>query len=79
MSSAVDVEVGDFGIPDARELISGAFAQEGPETFTVSWALIGVLAYLSSAVGLIVTFLVGLFATGMVALGLLWILVDRVR
>lgn len=75
---SVSVDTG-FNIPSWRELGRGALAQEGPVTFTISWALIGILAYLSAAVGLIVTVLVGFFASFMVGIGLVWLLVTRLR
>lgn len=73
---SVSVDTGLSSIPSPQELGRGALAQEGPITFIISWAIIAVAGYISSA-GLVVTFLVGLFATFMVGIGLFWLAVDR--
>lgn len=75
---SVSVDAG-LGIPSPKQLGRGALAQEGPVMFIISWVLIGILAYTSAAVGLIVTVFVGFFATFMVGVGLVWLIIDRLR
>lgn len=74
---SVSVNTG-FNLPSWKELGRGALAQEGPVLFIISWAMIAILAYISAA-GLIVTIVVAIFATFMVGIGLVWLLVTRLR
>lgn len=71
--ASIDVSTGLGKIPSPRQLARGALFLEGPEGLIVSWAIIAVLAYLSSSVGLVGMIVVGLLGTALVLVGLLWL------
>lgn len=75
MSASIDV--GGFGVSSAEELLAGALGSGGPRQFISSWVIIAVAAYLSAAVGTIVSITVGVLATLVVLLvGLPWLALD---
>jgi hypothetical protein len=69
----------NYDIPSARDTAAGAVGQRGPREFLVAWFLITAFIILTSSIGLIGTLLLLPLALFMLAVGLVWVGIHRVR
>lgn len=78
MSARIDTDLG-LDVPATRDLVAGALFLRGPEELIVAWAIVLVVAVVSSSVGLVLMLVVIPLALFMIAVGFLWLLARRLR